>query len=469
MTASFEAYLASLWLELRPDPVYGRTLHTKRGYVQGDTIYTGEAFTATIFAEEALKRCHYCLRLPDSTKKLMRCGRCKYALYCDAVCQKAAWPEHRDECANNPANLAQDPEGLLLRRTCRALLEIDQLDASTVSKDATLQERIAQRDLFLSLLHHYAQHPRWLLDHYTNIAKTQERALATVKGWSTADLTTQDLVLYQCRFGCNNFAIHDALYFPIGSGVYPVGSLWNHSCQPNCAYAFDGRQLRIYALTNIQAGDSLTLSYVDVIHSRQSRQEELMRRYYFQCQCIRCSITDPNQDPLEVLWTNDDQQPPPEHDDTDDWIKAQLSQAKTDSTLQLLSRQVTNALAPCLGADLTTYHAAVEHVRKLFINEASTRARSRYTFRLICEYFNQVIRQGQWEAAANASRYKLAFYLLAYPRYQGLIGLELFTLASCLWNMNDASVGSYVECSSTFIQSHPSKISKRKSSNAHTM
>ncbi|RKP08464.1 hypothetical protein THASP1DRAFT_8090, partial [Thamnocephalis sphaerospora] len=62
----------------------------------------------------------------------------------------------------------------------------------------------------------------------------------------------------------------------------------NHSCRPNCAYSFDGNQLRIYALSPIAAGDALTIGYVDPIQSRATRQAELSRRYHFNCQCVRC-------------------------------------------------------------------------------------------------------------------------------------------------------------------------------------
>ncbi|KAG5265408.1 hypothetical protein AALO_G00242120 [Alosa alosa] len=31
-------------------------------------------------------------------ESLLRCSRCKIARYCNAACQKQAWPEHKGEC-----------------------------------------------------------------------------------------------------------------------------------------------------------------------------------------------------------------------------------------------------------------------------------------------------------------------------------------------------------------------------------
>lgn len=37
----------------------------------------------------------------DGGPKLLRCSRCKTALYCSAECQRAAWGKHRRECVSS--------------------------------------------------------------------------------------------------------------------------------------------------------------------------------------------------------------------------------------------------------------------------------------------------------------------------------------------------------------------------------
>lgn len=40
--------------------------------------------------------CHNCFRRQANPH---RCAQCKFAHYCDRTCQRAAWEEHKKECA----------------------------------------------------------------------------------------------------------------------------------------------------------------------------------------------------------------------------------------------------------------------------------------------------------------------------------------------------------------------------------
>ena len=43
--------------------------------------------------------CAHCGKEPDAKKKLLTCGRCKVAKYCNAACQKAHWGAgHKGTC-----------------------------------------------------------------------------------------------------------------------------------------------------------------------------------------------------------------------------------------------------------------------------------------------------------------------------------------------------------------------------------
>ncbi|EIW59859.1 uncharacterized protein TRAVEDRAFT_64687 [Trametes versicolor FP-101664 SS1] len=57
----------------------------------------GEADFMT--ALPSLRICTYCAKPQDQYMKLMRCSRCASALYCNRVCQKAAWPVHKLSCS----------------------------------------------------------------------------------------------------------------------------------------------------------------------------------------------------------------------------------------------------------------------------------------------------------------------------------------------------------------------------------
>lgn len=76
---------------------------------------------------------------------------------------------------------------------------------------------------------------------------------------------------------------------PIGIVICPRSSLLNHSCAPNTAITFSGRTLNIHALDPIEAGEELTINYVDTTCLTDTRQAELQERYFFTCSCPKCA------------------------------------------------------------------------------------------------------------------------------------------------------------------------------------
>ena len=47
--------------------------------------------------------CGTCGKRSKPTKNLLRCARCRLASYCDASCQKKAWPTHKLACVKGPS------------------------------------------------------------------------------------------------------------------------------------------------------------------------------------------------------------------------------------------------------------------------------------------------------------------------------------------------------------------------------
>ncbi|XP_041038936.1 histone-lysine N-methyltransferase SMYD3 isoform X4 [Carcharodon carcharias] len=97
---------------------------------------------------------------------------------------------------------------------------------------------------------------------------------------------------------CNCFTISDGEMQEIGVGLYPSMSLLNHSCDPNCVIVFEGKQLQLHAVRQIQANEELTISYIDVMATSQERRRQLEKQYCFACDCRRCEIADKDSDLL---------------------------------------------------------------------------------------------------------------------------------------------------------------------------
>lgn len=107
--------------------------------------------------------------------------------------------------------------------------------------------------------------------------------------------------------------------------VFLTGSRINHNCSPNCIRWIDTatKELTIYAIKNIKAGDEITIAYVDSPGLlRSERDWRLVERYGVSCACAMCrdwAVTDPLQRELsEKYWASMYLQYPEQLEDEDD-------------------------------------------------------------------------------------------------------------------------------------------------------
>jgi hypothetical protein len=76
---------------------------------------------------------------------------------------------------------------------------------------------------------------------------------------------------------------------PVGLCFEPILALANHSCSPNAVVVFNGRSVALRALESIGEGEQVFISYITATEDRTSRQTNLKQRYFFDCQCGKCS------------------------------------------------------------------------------------------------------------------------------------------------------------------------------------
>ncbi|KAB0407627.1 hypothetical protein E2I00_018165 [Balaenoptera physalus] len=91
---------------------------------------------------------------------------------------------------------------------------------------------------------------------------------------------------------CNSFTICNAEMQEVGVGLYPSMSLLNHSCDPNCSIVFNGPHLLLRAVRDIEAGEELTICYLDMLMTSKERRKQLRDQYCFDCDCFRCQTQD---------------------------------------------------------------------------------------------------------------------------------------------------------------------------------
>lgn len=133
------------------------------------------------------------------------------------------------------------------------------------------------------------------MDHYegTDWQKAVRKGCEAVLGASSAPsdfvFNAEDLLGMCARINSNAHAIVPE-ETPKTLGLFAALSQMNHSCQPNTTFSGmpDGAFLYCRALTDIRAGDALTISYVDLYQSRKERRELLKNSKFFDCTCVRC-------------------------------------------------------------------------------------------------------------------------------------------------------------------------------------
>ncbi|XP_068088169.1 histone-lysine N-methyltransferase SMYD3 isoform X3 [Hyperolius riggenbachi] len=82
--------------EIFQSPGKGNGLRATRDLTVSEMVISTEPFVYTAcHGKTRGATCHYCLR---RSKKLQRCSQCKFAQYCNSVCQRNAWKDHKREC-----------------------------------------------------------------------------------------------------------------------------------------------------------------------------------------------------------------------------------------------------------------------------------------------------------------------------------------------------------------------------------
>jgi len=73
-----------------------------------------------------------------------------------------------------------------------------------------------------------------------------------------------------------------------------VGLTVNHSCAPNVQFSFSPSHgcMEYRALRDIEAGEEVLVSYVDLVQDTPSRRAALLRSKHFHCSCARCNAAD---------------------------------------------------------------------------------------------------------------------------------------------------------------------------------
>ncbi|XP_030640835.1 histone-lysine N-methyltransferase SMYD1b isoform X2 [Chanos chanos] len=268
-------------VEVFDSPGKGRGLRATKELWAGDVLFSEPSFAAVIFDSLADHVCHSCFR---RQQKLQRCGQCKFAQYCDRTCQRAAWDEHKQECAAIKTYGKVPNENI--RLAARVLWRLDKLGGVVSDMQLTtledLEDHIADmpeddlKELKVDIHNFLDYWPRNSKQHNTD-------TISHVFG----------------VINCNGFTVSDQRGLQaVGVGIFPNLCLVNHDCWPNCTVILNHGRVELRALGKISPGEELTVSYVDYLNVSDERKRLLKQQYFFDCTCEHC--TNKTKDDLKM-------------------------------------------------------------------------------------------------------------------------------------------------------------------------
>ncbi|XP_022993816.1 histone-lysine N-methyltransferase ASHR1 [Cucurbita maxima] len=256
-------------------PEKGRSLFTTRNFHPGEEIISQEPYVCVPNNSTVESRCDRCF----ASINLKKCSACKVAWYCSSTCQKSEWKLHRLEC-DALARLDKDRHKsvtpsirLIIKLFIRRKLQSEKVIPTTATDNYKLVEA--------------------LIDHMSGIDEKQLVLYAQmgtlvnlILQWP--EMNVKEIARHFSKLACNAHTICDSELRPLGTGLYPVISIINHSCLPNAVLVFEGRSAVVRAVQHIPAGAEVSISYIETAGSTMTRQKALKENYLFTCTCSRC-------------------------------------------------------------------------------------------------------------------------------------------------------------------------------------
>lgn len=256
-------------------PEKGRSLFATRNFHLGEEIISQEPYVCVPNNSTMESRCDRCF----TSINIKKCSACKVAWYCSSTCQKLEWKLHRPEC-DALARLGKDRHKsvtpsirLMIKLFIRRKLQSEKVISTTATDNYKLVDA--------------------LIDHMSGIDEKQLLLYAQmgtlvnlILQWP--EMNVKAIAQKFSQLACNAHTICDSELRPLGTGLYPVISIINHSCLPNAVLVFEGISAVVRAVQPIPAGAEVTISYIETAGSTMSRQKALNENYLFSCTCSRC-------------------------------------------------------------------------------------------------------------------------------------------------------------------------------------
>jgi hypothetical protein len=298
---------------------HGRRLLASQDIKAGTVILQSEAVAAVVPDTYVDSVCHKCFS--ESAETLYVCSGCMFARFCSVQCMNHAKVEHAFECAalgrlqaelkdqEDDTPLHGTPVRLVLRMLALKKIEEyeqqlrEKLRASTrsgkVNNKAPPKSKYVDCLELVSNLSQVDAEEMKILEQFV-------KDLKPILGEEVWPADDKEVLEHFMRVQCNAHTVsRPSEKAVIGIGVFPAACYLNHSCVPNCVYSCvpstGDRKLPVVefrAIRDVQQGEELCYSYVDLYQPREARRSQLEKAYLFRCDCARCAGRDATVDSL---------------------------------------------------------------------------------------------------------------------------------------------------------------------------
>ncbi|RLN67217.1 hypothetical protein BBJ29_001299 [Phytophthora kernoviae] len=247
-----------LWRVAR-DESCGRMLRATRSMKEGESVLREHAYSNVVLSANRGALCAVCLKAADAD---ISCDDCFKVFFCSEKCRDLLQDVHEKEC--------------------EALEDVD-LVASKTSVDVDLLRLLIRILVTRSL------------DAKDGKLQTDDEGAVRVSYANVKDLVhvldgEGGLWVDHVRAGAineNSYSLDalDEKHLVAAVGLFPICGLINHSCQPNCTWSnAGGGVMEVRALRDIEEGEEIVLSYIDIDKERGERRRELHDTKHFDCQ-----------------------------------------------------------------------------------------------------------------------------------------------------------------------------------------
>ncbi|KAL5033784.1 hypothetical protein RTP6_001702 [Batrachochytrium dendrobatidis] len=242
---------------------YGRCMIATKDLRVGLELMMEKPYVAVVDDASLNQTCSGCFRL---AAHMQQCSSCKVVQYCSQTCQRSDWSIHKPECEGFKAvqpRIPPSPVRLLGRMMFKRAKDCNEFER-VVGQLESHRDKRASKDI-------------------EHIAAMLQMASGFIPPALLLS-TTADMIALCCKIQVNTMTTER------GVAIYDRLSTVNHSCVPNACLTFGiGGIARLSPMTAIASGDQITISYVDVFQSCETRQRQLKEQYYFDCTCRLCT------------------------------------------------------------------------------------------------------------------------------------------------------------------------------------